>query len=170
MATVGEQLRAARTAQQLTIHQVAETTKIRTDHLEALENGDYSRFVAPVYIRGFVRSYASLLRLEVPKIIAALDVELSQTPKFRADPSLTPAKRGWLDAVLYRVSRINWVKTGIVLGGVLVIGLATWGVVAWRKAATKNPLAGVQPPVYRAPSNSVGGDVLPLPPGSTNRR
>ena len=72
MATVGEYLRAGRAARQLTLHQVGETTKIRTDYLEALESGDYNRFVAPVYIRGFVRAYATMLRLDLPQVMACL--------------------------------------------------------------------------------------------------
>jgi len=57
MATVGEQLRLAREAQNLNVYQVAEITKIKTDHIRALESGTYDMFSAPVYIRGFIRSY-----------------------------------------------------------------------------------------------------------------
>ena len=52
MSTVAEQLRSAREARKLTIYQVAETTKIRTDHIRALEVGNFEVFSAPVYIRG----------------------------------------------------------------------------------------------------------------------
>ena len=38
MSTVAERLHQAREARKLTIEQVAEITKIRTDHLRALEN------------------------------------------------------------------------------------------------------------------------------------
>jgi len=37
MSTVAEQLRVAREARKLTIAQVAEVTKIRTDYIRALE-------------------------------------------------------------------------------------------------------------------------------------
>ena len=67
---VAEQLRAGREARKLSINEVAETTKIRTDHIRALEEGDYNVFVAPVYIRGFVRCYSMLLRLDVPAVMA----------------------------------------------------------------------------------------------------
>ena len=59
MASVAEQLRAAREAKNLTVSQVAETTKIRGDHIRALEEGNYNVFVAPVYSRGFIRTYAT---------------------------------------------------------------------------------------------------------------
>jgi len=66
MSTVAEQLRQAREARHLTVQQAAEITKIRTDHLRALEEGNFEVFSAPVYIRGFVRSYSTLLKMEVP--------------------------------------------------------------------------------------------------------
>ena len=64
MPTVAELLRQAREEQKLNIYQVAEITKIKTDHIRALEAGQYDAFSAPVYIRGFVRTYAKALRLE----------------------------------------------------------------------------------------------------------
>src|SRR5262245_33465210 len=81
MPTVGEQLRTAREARKLDLNRVGEVTKIRTDHLRALEAGDYDQFAAPVYIRGFVRTYATLLKLDVSKIVADLDQELSRDRK-----------------------------------------------------------------------------------------
>src|SRR3974390_3042864 len=71
VSTVAEQLRTSRESRHLTVEQVAEITKIRTDHLRALEEGNFDVFSAPVYIRGFVRSYSTLLKLDVPQIMAA---------------------------------------------------------------------------------------------------
>ena len=83
MSEVGEQLQAAREALKLTIQQVADATKIRTDHIRALEEGHYEVFSAPVYIRGFVRIYATQLKLNMPQIMSALDAELRRTEKFK---------------------------------------------------------------------------------------
>ena len=44
MSTVAEQLRVAREARKLTIQQVADATKIRTDHIRALEEGNFNVF------------------------------------------------------------------------------------------------------------------------------
>jgi cytoskeletal protein RodZ len=41
MSTVAEQLRQAREAQNLSVYQVAEITKIRTDHIRALDEGNF---------------------------------------------------------------------------------------------------------------------------------
>ena len=95
MSTVAEQLRQAREAKKLTVHQVVEITKIRTDHLRALEEGNFDVFSAPVYIRGFVRSYSTLLKLDVPQIMAALEAELKRTDKVqRAAPAVERPARG----------------------------------------------------------------------------
>src|SRR6266702_8327747 len=107
MSTVAEQLHQAREAKHLTVQQVAEITKIRGDHLRALEEGNFDVFSAPVYIRGFVRSYATLLKLDVPQIMAALDAELGQTQKFSEPPPLSRHPRGVLDFVMLQISKVD---------------------------------------------------------------
>ena len=72
MSTVAEQLRAAREAKKLTVQQVADATKMRTDHVRALEEGKFNVFSAPVYIRGSVKIYAKLLKLDEAPLLAAL--------------------------------------------------------------------------------------------------
>src|SRR5205085_3872667 len=97
MSTVAETLHHAREARKLTIAQVADATKIRTDHIRALEEGNFDVFSALVYIRGFVRTYSTLLKLDVPQTLSALEAELGQTEKFREPPPLTDHERGPLD-------------------------------------------------------------------------
>src|SRR5258706_14814822 len=41
MSAVSDQLRQARESQKISVQQVAEVTKIRTDHLRALEEGNF---------------------------------------------------------------------------------------------------------------------------------
>src|SRR5258708_894362 len=122
MSTVSEQLREARESQKLSVHQVAEVTKIRTDHLRALEEGNFDVFPAPVYIRGFVRSYSVLLKLDVPQVMAALEAELGKTKKFSEPPPLSDHPRGALDFVMLQLSKVDWRKGAIALG--VLLGLA----------------------------------------------
>jgi len=155
-------LRAGREARKLTVHQAAEVTKIRTDHLRALEEGDYDRFVAPVYIRGFARTYATLLKLDVPQVMATLDGELSRTDKFHEAPRLDPSKRGPLDQLTYLFSRVNWPKAGLAVGALLLLTGVAVGLYAWRKHTTTDPLAGLKPMLYQ-PTQEVSGATQPLP-------
>ena len=105
MSTVAEQLRAAREAKKLTVQQVADATKIRTDHIRALEDGNFNVFSAPIYIRGSVKNYATMLKLDVPQIMAALDGELKGTKKFSEPPPLVEASKSPLDHVMFCCQR-----------------------------------------------------------------
>src|SRR5688500_2020033 len=106
MGTVGEKLRDAREGSKRTLREMSDLTKIRADHLEALEEGRYEVFSAPVYIRGFVRSYAGALKLNVAEVLSALDDELGQTEKFSEHPRLTAEKKGAVDFVMLQLSKV----------------------------------------------------------------
>jgi cytoskeletal protein RodZ len=164
MPTVAEQLRTAREARKLTIYQVAETTKIRTDHIRALEDGNFDIFVAPVYIRGFVRTYATLLKLDVPQVMSALENELALTEKFSEPPPLSMEP----DFLMLLLSRLNWRKAGLVLGAVVLAGLVFGVYALWRHFHTRDPLAGLPPAVYQSGAND-SGETLPLTNAATRR-
>jgi cytoskeletal protein RodZ len=165
MAAVAEQLRRAREAAGFSLQQVADTTKMRADHVQALEEGNYDVFVAPVYIRGFVRTYTRLLHLDEPAIMAALEAELSQTRKFREPPRLTGASEGTLDAVMLQLSRINWRIALPVLAVAAVVVAAVVIERSVRHQRAADPLAGMAPGLYQ-PASPSAAETLPLP--STN--
>jgi cytoskeletal protein RodZ len=162
MPTVAEQLRHGREAMKLDVYQVAEVTKIRTDHIRALEAGDYDQFVAPVYIRGFVRTYATLLKLEVPQVMADLNAELGRTERFAEPPALTRPQQGGLDSLLFQLSRIDWRILLAVLASVLVLTGAVAGYRLWHAHKTSDPLKDLSPAQYH-PRAGEPGETLPVP-------
>jgi cytoskeletal protein RodZ len=160
MSTVAEQLRAARETRKLTIEQVANLTKIRTDHLRALEEGNFGVFSAPVYIRGSVKNYARVLKLDVAQVLSALDAELNRTEKFSEPPPLVEESNTWLDQVMFILSKFNWrwgVVGGAAVGFILIALLIS---MALRHQSHRNPLAGLPPAMYQTADHS--GDTLPL--------
>jgi cytoskeletal protein RodZ len=168
MSTVAEQLRQAREAKNLTVHQVADITKIRTDHIRALEEGNFDVFSAPVYIRGFVRTYSTLLKMDVPKTMAALDAELGKTEKFSEPPPLTDQKKGPLDFVTLQLSKIDWRKGVIVLGVVLVVAIIVSIIFALSQRRRQDPLNRLQPGVYQSGRTNTG-ETLPVPTAPSRR-
>ncbi len=161
MTSVGEQLKAAREKQGLSIAQVAERTKLRSDHVRALEEGDYDVFAAPVYVRGFVRSYAILLRLEPAGILTDLEAELGQSTRLQestqfAKPAPTP-----VDLLMLQLSKVKWGITLLVTGVALVLYISVVSYRAWRVHRATDPLAGLGPGLYQ-PSSANVGEVLPL--------
>jgi len=160
MPTVAELLREAREEQKLNIYQVAEITKIKTDHIRALEAGQYDAFSAPVYIRGFVRTYAKALRLDVAQVSAALDAELARTERFSGPPPLEDRPRGALDFFMLQLSKLNWRVVGTLLGlGIVLLVLFT----SLRGCGGRknDPLKNLGPGLYQ-PTNATG-ELLPLP-------
>lgn len=161
MATVSEQLRRAREQQHLDVYQVAEVTKIKTDHVRALESGNFEMFPAPVYIRGFVRTYAAMLKLDVPRVLADLEAELGRSERFAEPPPLTNRPRTTLDFLMLQLSRMNWrVAFGVV--AVLLFVLLAVAVVRSRYTKPADPLKNLPPGTYQ-PKPGRGGDKLPLP-------
>jgi cytoskeletal protein RodZ len=163
MASVGEQLRAAREKQALTIPQVAEYTKLRTDHVRALEEGNYDVFAAPVYVRGFVRSYATLLKLDVAAVMDALEAELGQSQHLQESTQLIKPAPGLLDLFMLPLSKVRWGITLALTGAALVLYLSILGYRAWRTHQTTDPLARLGRGLYQS-SNTNQGELLPLPP------
>lgn len=76
--TVGEQLKAERESQSLTLADVAARTRVPIRHLEAIENSDYSALPGATYTLGFTRSYARALGLDDARISRLQREELSQ--------------------------------------------------------------------------------------------
>jgi cytoskeletal protein RodZ len=162
MPTVAEQLHQAREARHLTLQQVADITKIRTDHLRALEEGNFDTFSAPVYIRGFVRTYSTLLKMEVPQVMTALDHELRQTTKFAEPPSLSGPPRGLLDALMLQLSKVDWRRGLGILAALVVVTALLSAYLVRRHYQTTDPLSGLKPGAYHSNSNAPS-QTLPLP-------
>jgi cytoskeletal protein RodZ len=160
MSSVAEQLRVAREAKNLTIEQVAELTKIRTDYVRALEEGDYTAFSAPIYIRGSVRSYATLLKVDVNAILATLNVELKGTQKFSEPPPLVEQKKTWIDTFTLALAKLNWRAGFVVVVALVVISGIGIGWMTWRNHKRSDPLKDVAPVIYQPGSS---GDTLALP-------
>jgi cytoskeletal protein RodZ len=161
MATAAEQLRAAREAMGLSVHDVAELTKIRTDHIRALEEGNYRAFAAPVYIRGFARTYSRLLHLDADSVTAAIDTELRQSGQF-VEPELHPGSRGLLDILMLQFSKVNWRVVLPLVGVLLALVVVILGYRVWLAVRHRDPLSRLGPGLYE-PANPHGGETLPLP-------
>ena len=73
---LGETLRQAREAKGLAIGEVAERLKLTAKQVEALELGRYEELPEPVFVRGFVRTYARFLNLVEADVLAQLDTAL----------------------------------------------------------------------------------------------
>lgn len=70
MNELGEWLASAREARGLTLEDAERDTRISRRYLQALESGDLDVIPAPVYARGFLRSYSQYLGLDPQEAMA----------------------------------------------------------------------------------------------------
>jgi cytoskeletal protein RodZ len=78
--TIGQRLKIAREEQRLTLEKVFESTRIRVQYLQALEEDDLSVMPSPVQARGYLRNYAEFLGLDVTKLLEDLRESSTQKP------------------------------------------------------------------------------------------
>jgi cytoskeletal protein RodZ len=160
MPTVSEQLRQAREKQNLTVHQAAELTKIKTDHIRALESGQFDAFTAPVYVRGFVRTYARYLKLNEVRLLADLETELG--PIRTAPPETDAASHRSFDPFTLQLSRLNWRLWAGVGAALVAIFVSVTAVRQWRANRNSDPLKNLGPGMYQSTQNAAG-EGLPIP-------
>jgi len=73
MASLGEQLRAARTAMSKSLEEISNDTNVSKQYLAALEEDKYEVFPAPIYIRGFLSVYARYVGLDPEALMDQYD-------------------------------------------------------------------------------------------------
>ena len=90
-ASAGALLRAGREAAGLSVAAVAQQLKLAPRQIAALEDGDWASLPGRTFVRGFMRNYARLLRLDPDVVLSALP-ETAATPS-NENLSLAPTPR-----------------------------------------------------------------------------
>ncbi len=86
MTGIGQQLREAREARQITLEQAAQETHIRLRYLQALEADQWDALPSPAQGRGFLRLYAGFLGLDADELLTEV------RPQASLPASMAPAE------------------------------------------------------------------------------
>lgn len=78
----GQLMRELRETQGLELREISERTKIGIGYLEAIEDENFAKLPAVVYVRGFLVEYARMLRIDVGQV---LDTYLERYRRARAE-------------------------------------------------------------------------------------
>jgi cytoskeleton protein RodZ len=76
----GARLTAQRERAGLTVTDVAATLRLHPNQVRAIEQEDLGRLPALAYVRGFIRSYARVLRLDPTPLLSDLNAKLAPAP------------------------------------------------------------------------------------------
>jgi hypothetical protein len=111
---LGITLSRARRARAITLEDVERDTRVSKRYLAALEDEDFSIFPAPVYARGFLRTYARYLGLNPDELIRIfpngdLTVDIAPLPSVVRPPA--------------ELINVNWLVAGLVAIFLLGAGL-----------------------------------------------
>jgi cytoskeleton protein RodZ len=147
--TVGEQLRAEREKQGLSLADLAAKTRVPMRHLDAIENSEFGALPGTTYTVGFVRSYTRAVGLDESRVIAELRSELAQsghdgyqapTPVYEpTDPARVPSR---------------WLAWTAAIMGILLVSAYLY----WRNVAVETP-ANIAPPPVTAQNKVPAGNI-----------
>ena len=65
--SIGQALKAARLAQVMSVQDIARQLRLSEKQIEAIEEDDHSKFPNQIFLRGFIRNYAKLVREDTKK-------------------------------------------------------------------------------------------------------
>ncbi len=123
-------LREAREAKGVTMAQAELATRVRGKYLRGIEAGDWDHLPEPLYVRGFIRSYARYLGLDAAVLLSLYEQDhVGPLPKADVKPAMRPL----------RVPASAW--TGVAIGFVVFavfVGLLAYVYRQW-VAATPPP-------------------------------
>jgi cytoskeleton protein RodZ len=138
MQTIGERLEEARKRKGISVREAAETTKIRGDYLQKFEANSFDIDLPPLYIRGFVRTYARFLELDPERIVSDVDAALAREGKparrehrealgrvdFSGEPRTAEAAEAPSTSGRSARDQALLIKLGLVVGGGLLVIVA----------------------------------------------
>jgi transcriptional regulator with XRE-family HTH domain len=116
---LGDTLQRARQARGITLEDAARATRIPRRYLEALEQENFTILPAPVYARGFLRSYSGYLGLDPGELLPFFPVGHVEEPKLEPLPQVKQP-RTWSMSGIIAVAAVG----ALIL---LVIGLYSIG-------------------------------------------
>ena len=79
MKKIGDILKTERERRGLSLHEIGMSLKINPKILKAIEDGEAAQLPAKTFLRGFVRSYAQYLRLDVDQILKIFQEDIGST-------------------------------------------------------------------------------------------
>jgi cytoskeleton protein RodZ len=151
VATAGMILAHTREALGLSIDDVALQLKLAPRQVVAIERDDFASLPGRTFIRGFVRNYARLLKLDVDAVLEALPGEHGAPPD---RPPLAATARAIGEMPRDRAARPNVARWAIPVVLVAIVAVAAFYEFA-RPPVARSPSTSAPPPPAVPPTSAV---------------
>lgn len=159
--SLGERFRAAREQRGLTLSEVAEHLRIRSVYLAAIEEQNWGAIGAPVYTRGFLRTYARYLGLDPEEAVAEYHKSAGAAAT-SMDSSMPNPIISYKDKEPRSLSPLIWIASIVALGLIgFVIYLSVSPPRALQTAASAGATAAPSPAVSVAAASPLPAAPLP---------
>lgn len=156
--SIGSLLRAAREAKGLPIAAVAQSLKLSTRQVEALEADDWSHLPGGVFVRGFIRNYARFLAIDADPLLAALDaVQPAPAPPEDLQPHCEGASMPRAGGDRRRDRMVMLSGVALVLGALAVYFLVPGGA---RDEGAATPAEQTAEPGPSAPASDIAAPAV----------
>jgi len=113
----GKRLASARGALNLSREDVSKKLKLGLDIIIALEEEDYTKLTVPIFVNGYLRNYAGLLKIPADPLLAAYSQIQVETPALIADGARKPK---------YSYSNLLVKIASLLIVLVLLAGIFSW--------------------------------------------
>ena len=127
MSSIGNILRTERETQGRTLTEVSKAVYIKTKYLSALEEENFAAIPGEVYVKGFIRAYASYLGMDGEELVAQYDGPSESIILQKETPTaVTEVGKGRRRR---RRKAVSWPEITIIIGVILFILLIVWLIV-----------------------------------------
>ena len=127
MSSIGNILRTERETQGRTLTEVSKAVYIKTKYLSALEEENFAAIPGEVYVKGFIRAYASYLGMDGEELVAQYDGPSDSVLLQKESP--TAVTEGGKGRRRRRRKAVSWPEITIIIGVILFILLIVWLIV-----------------------------------------
>jgi len=127
LSSIGNILRTERETQGRTLTEVSKAVYIKTKYLSALEEENFAAIPGEVYVKGFIRAYASYLGMDGEELVAQYDGPSESILLQKETPTaVTEVGKGRRRR---RRKAVSWPEITIIVGVILFILLIVWLIV-----------------------------------------
>lgn len=140
-STVGSWLASVRTAKHMTISEVANRLKLSSPQIAAIESNGFEQLAAPVFVQGYISSYARLLGLSPEALVE--QYKMQAQPAYQVQGKSVDQSQANRTESRFRFDRL------ILLGMILLLGYYAYQYLPWQQWFGNDSVNDVDVPVLQ---------------------